>query len=99
MAGLTHQITAAQINTSIGVIARDVNVALERVQAAARFFRQNTDAELVAGYQMTAGDAAQLRTAVEALDLLRDIYTGKEALAASRNFQRDVNPIIGLGFL
>jgi hypothetical protein len=99
MAGLSVAVTAAQVNTAIGTIGRDVNTAMERVQAAARFFRQNTDAELVTRFQMDPADAAQLRTAVEALDLLRDIYTGKEALAATRNFQRDVNPIIGLGFL
>jgi hypothetical protein len=99
MPGLSVQITAAQVNQALGTIARDVNSALERVQPAAQFLQQNSDAELIADYQMTQPDIDALRAAFTDLDTLRSIYRGQATQTASYNFRQNVRRIIGLGFL
>jgi Cu/Ag efflux pump CusA len=99
MAGLSVQVTAAQVNQALGTIARDVNSAIERVQPAQRFLQQNTDQELIADYGMEQGDLDLLRAAFTDLNKLRRIYEGDDPLPAAQNFRVNVRRIIGLGFL
>jgi hypothetical protein len=98
MAGLSKGITGDQVQITLGTIARDLHVAMKRSQDGVDFLALHNDQELLADFGITAGDAAQLRAAYDALDALWRIYRGADALPVARNFRSDVRKIAGLGF-
>lgn len=85
-----------EIDTMAGVIARDLQSALNRVTEFKYFLDGKVDADLTAlGY--TSGDIANLRSAYGDLDQLVTLYKGNATLGAAKDFRTFVRRIFGMG--
>lgn len=86
----------SEIDTMAGVIARDVQSALNRVRDFQYFLAGKSDADLIAsGYLQAEVDV--LRSAYADLVQLTAIYTGAGPLAAAKDFRTFVRRIFGMG--
>lgn len=99
MAGLSRGITGDQVQIQLGTMARNLHLALKATQDGVEFLGANTNAELLATYQIADADATALRDAFTDLDQLWGIYRGQQTLATAKNFRQTVRRIFGLGFL
>lgn len=90
--------TKAEIDTTCGVVARDLQRALDRVEAFKYWLDTKTDDDLTAlGY--TSGEIATLRSAWSDAAQLADIYKGELNLALVKDFRTFIRQVWGLGNL
>lgn len=96
-AGYNADLTKRIIDQAAGKVAQDVNAAMTEIQAFKDYLDGQVDADLTAlGY--SAGDVANLRSALADLSQLRTIYLGTAALAAVKDFRVFARRIWGTGY-
>lgn len=98
MAGLSGQISGAEVQGRLGAIARDLNVAITAVEDGQAFLNANDDATLLALYGISNADAALLRSAYGDMSLLLQVYRGQAAQTPAKDFRTFMARIDGLGF-
>lgn len=88
----------AEIDTTCGVVARDLQTALDRVEAFKYWLDAKTDTNLTdMGY--TSGEVAILRSAWADAAQLYTIYSGAANLASAKDFRTFLKQVWGLGNL
>ena len=88
--------TKSEIDTMCGVVARDIQKALDRVEAFKYWLDAKTDADLIAlGY--TAGEVATLRSAWGDAAQIAHIYKGELNLTLAKDFRTFIRQVWGLG--
>lgn len=99
MPGLTVVLTGQQVQTELGMIAREVHQAMRRVEGGQDFLQSMNDQELLAPpFSLSQADINALRAAFTDLDKLRQIYRGQAEQTPTYNFRQNVRKIFGLGF-
>jgi hypothetical protein len=88
----------AEIDATCGVVARDLQKALDRVETFKYWLDSKVDADLTAlGY--TPGEIAIMRSAWADAAQLYDIYSGSANLATAKDFRTFIRQVWGLGNL
>lgn len=89
-------VTKAEIDSRVGDLARNFQRNFQQVEILKLYFDATVDADLVAlGY--TSGEVAVLKTAINDLNQLHDIWLGNVNLAVAKDFTTFVKQLWGLG--
>ena len=74
------------INNNVGTVCREIDKDLATVESIKVWLDSQTDQDLI-DLGFTSGDVANIKTAMNELKQLRDIYIGAVNLAVAKDFR------------